>query len=217
MAAMPKRMRGVYLQCLVALAAAGCGSSTPPTAATPIALTGSVSDAAGDAVDAAVLRNGASVVPVVPIRPDLTAATVTVSGGTLTATISFAPGTMSQTDIFACLMLDVDENRATGSSQGSEPTVGWDYSVCAVLPRGSTTAQVSNLSGATAVAVGSVPVTFPAADQLRFSAALSMLGNDDGRMAFAVHAMAWVDDPAVLNSGVIDYMPDLGRAAGLVR
>ena len=217
MTAMPKRMRGVYLQCLVALAAAACGSSTSSPTAAAVTLSGSVSDPTGDVVNSAVLRNGVSVVPLVPVLPDLTAATVVVSGGALTATISFAPGTMSMTNAFSCLMLDVDENRATGSSSTSEPGVGWDYSVCAVLPRGSTTAQVSSLSGPTAVGVGSVPVTFPGADQVRFSVPLSMVGNDDGRLAFAVHAMSWVDDPAVLNSGVIDFMPDLGRAAGLTR
>jgi hypothetical protein len=57
-----------------------------------------------------------------------------------------------------------------------------------VSPRGSTTAQVSQLNGGTATGIGSVPATFPSADQVRFTVPLSMLGNDDGRMAFKVQS-----------------------------
>jgi hypothetical protein len=44
-----------------------------------------------------------------------------------------------------------------------------------VSPRGSTTAQVSQLNGGTATGIGSVPATFPSADQVRFTVPLSML------------------------------------------
>ena len=135
--------------------------------------------------------------PVVPVPPDLVAAAIDVAGGSLTATVSFAPGTLSAADTFACVMLDVDENASTGNaSAGGDVQLGFDYSVCAVLPRGSTSAQVSRLSGGTASAVGSVPATFLSADQVRFTVPLSLLGNDDGRVAFKVVSMQWVDDAA---------------------
>ena len=83
---------------------------------------------------------------------------------------------------------------STGNaSAGGDVPLGFDYSVCAVLPRGSTSAQVSRLSGGTATAVGSVPVTFLSADQVRFTVPPSLLGNDDGRVAFKVVSMQWVD------------------------
>lgn len=212
-------MRAARLACLpIAAIAISCGSATTTPTSVSTALSGSVTDPVGDAVNLPVFRNGGSVTPIVPVLPDLAAATLAVSGGRLTATISFAPGTLSHTDTFACLMLDTDENASTGTpSAGGDVRLGFDYSVCAVLPRASTTAQISNLAGPTAVGVGTAPATFPGANQIQFTVPLSMLGNDDGRMAFKVNALQWVDDPVVFNSGVIDVMPDLGVAAGLVR
>jgi hypothetical protein len=166
---------------LIAIVTGACGGSTSaPSTSAPATLTGSVTDAAGDAVVSAVLRNGG--------------------------------------DTLACLLLDTDENPATGSPVVSgEILIGYDYSVCAVNPRRSTTAQVSRLGGGSAVGVGSVPMTFPSDAQMTFTVPLSLLGNDDGRLAFKVQAMQWVDDPGVFNTGTIDLMPDLGRPAGFVR
>jgi len=176
-----------------------------------------VSDAVGDTVILPVLRNGVLLTPVVPIPPDLVGATIDVRGGNLTATISFAPGTLSHTNTFACLMLDVDENASTGApAPGGEP-LGYDYSICGVVPRASTSAQVSQLGGGVATNISSVAATFPTADQVQFVVPLSVLGNDDGRMAFKVNAMQFVDDPIVFNSGAVDWMPDLTRAAALIR
>jgi hypothetical protein len=201
------------------LAVAACGGSTTLTTPSAIAgLSGSVTDAIGDPIVLPVLRNGVSVTPVVRVPPDLVSAALDVTSGNLTATIAFAPGTLSHTDTSACLQLDVDEDAATGNrSPGGDVALGFDYSVCGVAPRGSTTAQVSRLGGATAVGVGSVPVTFPSADSIRFTVPLALVGNDDGRMAFKVSVIQYVDDPVVFNSGTIDWMPDLGRLAGLIR
>jgi hypothetical protein len=208
---------GTALSLTLFACGSGSTSSTAPSSGV-VSLTSSVSDSAGDPQILAVLRNGISVTPVVRVPPDLVAATLDASGGNLTATITFASGSLSHTDTSACLQLDVDENAATGNpSPGGDVALGFDYSVCGVSPRGSTTAQVSRLGGATAAAIGSVPVTFPTADAIRFTVPLSLLGNDDGRMAFKVNVIQWVDDPVVLNTGTIDWMPDLGRAAGLIR
>ena len=204
---------------LLTVSACGGSTSAPTTAPSSVvtSLSASVTDAIGDPVILPVIRNGVSVLPTVPVPPDLVAATIDVAGGGLTATVSFAPGTLSHTDTFACVMLDVDENPSTGgAAAGGDVPLGFDYSVCAVLPRASTSAQVSRIDGATASGVGSVPITFLSQDQVRFTVPLGLLGNDDGRMAFKVTAMQWVDGP-VLNTGVLDWMPDIGRAAGLVR
>jgi hypothetical protein len=199
------------------LVAAACSNSQSPTPPTATTLTASVSDVAGDTVVFPVLRNGVQVTPVVPVPSDLIGATVEVSNGNLTATITFAPGTLSRSDTFACLELDVDENPSTGApAAGGDVPLGFDYSVCGVVPRGSTTVQVSRLGGGVATGVGSAQVVFPAADQMRITVPLALLGNDDGRMAFKVDSMQWVDQP-VLNTSALDWMPDIGRAAGLVR
>jgi hypothetical protein len=201
------------------LTLASCGSTnatpTSPSGSTPPAA--SVTDPVGDTVVLPVLRNGVLLTPFVAVPPDLVAATVTANAGSVSATVSFAPGTLSRTDTFACVMLDVDENAATGSpSAGGDVRLGYDYSVCAVVPRGSATAQVSRLDAVGAVGIGSASVTFVSNDQLRVAVPLSLLGNDDGRVAFKVASMQWVDEP-IFNTGAIDWMPDLGRAAGLVR
>ncbi len=202
---------------VAAATAAGCGGSpTQASVSTGAALSGSVVDAAGDASITPVLRGGLLITPVVAVLPDLTAATVNVTGANLTATITFAPGTMSQSDTSACLMLDVDENAGTGAVS-SDPSLGYDYSICAVNPRRSSLAQISRLGGGTAVGVGSVAATFPAANQVSFTAPLTLLGNDDGRMAFKVMVIQFVDDPVVFNTNPIDWMPDIGRAGGLIR
>jgi hypothetical protein len=77
--------------------------------------------------------------------------------------------------------------------------------------------QVSRLGGGVATGIGSVGVTFPTANQISFTAPLAMLGNDDGRMAFKVDVIKYVDDPGVFNTSPIDWMPDIGKPAGLVR
>ena len=208
----------VVVGSVLALAACGGSTSAPSTSSLTSTLTGSVTDGIGDTVILPVIRDGVAMTPVVPVPPDLVAAAIDVAGGSLTATLSFAPGTLSAPDTFACVMLDVDENASTGNaSAGGDVQLGFDYSVCAVLPRGSTSAQVSRLSGGTASAVGSVPATFLSADQVRFTVPLSLLGNDDGRVAFKVVSMQWVDDALIVNTGAIDWMPDIGLAAGLVR
>ena len=205
---------------VLALAVSGCSSSAPSTTPSPpvaTSLSESATDAIADTVLLPVLRNGVSVTPDVAILPDLVAATIDVSAGNLTGTISLAPGTFSHTDTFVCLLLDVDENPSTGGpSAAGDVALGYDYSICAVNPRRSATAQVSRLGGGVATGIGSVPATFVSADAVRFTVPLSLLGGDEGRMAFKVTSNQWVDEP-VFNTGVIDWMPDLGRAAGLTR
>jgi hypothetical protein len=207
---------------VAALSVACGGSSTTAPSTTPVTLHGEVSDPIGDAVLTPVIRNGVVMTPVVPVLPDLVAATVDVSSGNLTVTVSFASATLSRADTAFCLLLDTDENPATGNA-GSGPdsaTFGWDYSVCAVDPRGSTTAQIARALGPSQpgqiMPIGSSSATFPSADQARVTVPLSLLGNGNGRLAFKVISMQWVDAP-IVNTAVIDWMPDVGLPPGLVR
>jgi hypothetical protein len=204
---MAGHVRGAILAVLPAFAAA-CSSPSTPSA--PPALTGTVSDPAGDATS-----------NVVPIAPDLVGATIQVAGGNLTLTISFAPGTYSQTQTLWSATLDTDENPATGSpgvdsGGGDAALLGADYVVYGVAPRGSTQAFVLRATGPNQfVNVGSVPVTFPAADQARVVVPLSMLGNDDGRLKFKIVCSQYLTDTT--STGITDYMPDLGLPPGVVR
>lgn len=189
------------------LVVAGCGGSPTPTAppASTPTLRGTVSDPVGDSLRASG----------VAISPDLVSATIEVSGGNLTATMTFAPGTLSRTDTFVNVLLNTDENLATGHS-----TFGWDYAITGVNPRGSTTARIVQALGSTvprlSTLIGTSTVTFIPADQVQITVPLSLLGNDEGRLSFRVESLQWVDGP-IPDSGVLDVMPDAGLSPGLVR
>jgi hypothetical protein len=184
-----------------------CGGSTTPAApSTSIpTLRGTVSDPAGDSLRASG----------VAISPDLVSASIEVSGGALTATVTFGPGTLSHPDTFVNVLLNTDENPTTGNS-----TFGWDYAITGVNPRGSTSARIVQALGSNvprlSTLVGTSTVTFTAVDRLQITVALGLLGNDDGRLSFRVESLQWVEGP-IPDSGVLDVMPDAGVASGLVR
>jgi hypothetical protein len=174
-------------------------------------LTGSITDPAGDAVP----RPGVSAVP------DLVGATIGVGGGTLTITVSFVPGTLSQTQTFFQVQLDTDENPGTGfsgvdSSHSDANAIGADYTIEAVSPRNSTQALIRRAIGPDQLTtVGTTSVSFPTVDQARIVVPLTMLGNDDGRLKFKVVCSQWLSDTT--GTGITDYMPDVGLAPGVVR
>lgn len=190
-----------------------CGGSKPPSSPSSVSSTlkGTASDLPGDRQS--VLG--------VSIPPDLIAATIDVSGGSATILVTFAPGTLEPTFTLFTVLLDTDENPATGNSgTGADSTTfGWDYSIAGVSPQGSTTAQISRALGpgqqGQVTGVGTATVTFPAADQARVTVPLSVLGGDDGKMSFKVVCQQWIAGPN--NTGVLDWMPDVGQAAALVR
>jgi hypothetical protein len=192
-----------------------CGGAKTPSSPspTPVASTlkGTASDTKGDRQN--VLG--------VSIPPDLVSATIDVSAGSATIVVTFAAGTLEPTFTLFSILLDTDESPATGNAgTGADATTfGWDYSISGVSPQGSTTAQISRALGPSlqgqVAGVGTVTVTFPVADQARVTVPLSLLGNDDGRMAFKVICQQWL--AATINSGVLDWMPDVGQPPALVR
>ena len=138
-----------------------------------------------------------------------------------TIVVTFAPGTLEPTFTLFSILLDTDESPATGNAgTGADATTfGWDYSISGVNPQGSTTAQVSRALGPAlqgqVTGVGTAIVTFPAADQARVTVPVSMLGNDDGRMSFKVICQQWITGS--INTGVLDWMPDVGLPPATVR
>jgi hypothetical protein len=196
------------------VALTSCGSTPPTTPSTqPTVLTGTVTDRIGDAL----------VVPGLPTSPDLAAATLQVSGGNLTITVSYAPGTMSQTRTLFFAFLDTDENPATGNpgvpavgGNADADLIGWEYQIGGIDPADSGRASVLRATGSgNTVTVSSIPVTFPAADQIRVIVPMNVLGNIDGRMKFKIVCHQWLS-PQPPTSTVLDYMPDLGAAPGVV-
>lgn len=211
---------------LLATTAVGCASSGGPGSPSSSVQTwrGTVTDPAGDALGA---------LPSVPTSPDLVSATIEVSGGSLTVTASFAPGTLSSTQTVWYAALDTDENVNTGrpgvpasvpGNSGDTGLLGVDYEIAAVYPRSSSQATIFHVTGAPPIQptiVGVAAVTFTSADTARVTVPLSLLGNDDGLMKFKVVCQQWLTDSsttiALLSGSMLDYMPNLGQAAGAVR
>jgi hypothetical protein len=210
---------------LIAVTTVGCdssGTSRSPFSSTAT-LRGTVSDPAGDAVPAPAL---------VPISPDLLSATLEVSGGSLTVNVSFAAGTLSPTQTIWYAELDTDENVNTGrpgvpalllGGFADTGLLGVDYEIAAVYPRNSTQATIFHVTGTPPIQptiVGTAAVTFPTANTARVTVPLALLGNDDGRMKFKVVCQQWLTDSSTtitVNGSMLDYMPNLGEAAGVVR
>jgi hypothetical protein len=211
---------------LLTAMAGGCGSSGSPASpsSSTATLRGTVTDPAGDSLSA---------LPSVPISPDLVSATVEVTGGNLTVTVSFAPGTLSSTQTVWYAVLDTDENVNTGrpgvpapvpGNFGDTGLLGVDYEIAAVYPRSSSQATIFRVTGAPPIqptSVATAAVTFPSADTARVTVPLALLGNDDGRMRFKVVCQQWLTDSSttitLAGGGMLDYMPSLGEAAGGVR
>jgi hypothetical protein len=205
---------GTLVGAALLLAAAGSctGSSAPgmPTV-TVQTFTGRLTDPSGDAVPQ----------PSVAVSPDLVAAVIEVSGGTVDVGVALAAGTLSLSQTMCAVLFDTDENASTGSpgvdSDGSDaPVIGVDYMLTAISPRDSMRAQVLRATGPNQfTSVGSTPVLLTSPDQIRLSLPLAALGNDDGRLRFSLTCAQWISDTTA--SGITDYMPDSGSPPALVR
>ena len=216
------RLSMILLITVMSVACGSSGSPPSPSSLTPT-LQGTVTDPAGDSLPA---------LPLVPISPDLVSATIEVNGGNLIVTVSFAPGTLSSTQTVWYAALDTDENVNTGrpgvpaSAPGNfsdTGLVGVDYEIAAVYPRNSNQVTIFRVTGTPPIQptiVGTAAVTFPSAEIARVTVPLALLGNDDGRMKFKVECQQWLTDSSTtigLSGSMLDYMPNLGEAAGIVR
>jgi hypothetical protein len=172
------------------------GSTTSPTAPTQSSnpsLHGEVTDPSGDALGDARLATS----------PDLVRATADVSAGSITFTARVAPGTFAQATTRFTILLNTDQNVATGTG-----TLGIEYFV----QMGGILANRADIVRSDGdVVVGSVPVSF-VANGIDAIVPLALIGNDDGRLNFKVFASAgpvWPD--------VLDRMPDEGLPPGRVQ
>jgi hypothetical protein len=204
----PRRILGIVF----ATGFAGCGGSTPTALPTPAptptpclaaGTSGTLSDRAGDVPDKSVSS---------PV-PDLVNAHLAVTDCQLTVALTFAPGTLSRLVTDWQVGLDTDENPATGfsgrnSNHDDAQLMGADYTIVSSqdVDRG---AVRSYLSGSGFTTVGTVPLVFEG-DRLSFVVPLSLLGRDDGRLAFEANTAIRIGSGT--STPILDYLPDL-RAA----
>ena len=192
------------LFCVTALA---CGTSTPtspssrnstPTSPSSATLRGEVTDPAGDSPSD----------PRIPVSSDLVRATVEVSGGQMTFVVQFAPGTLDPQLTRVVVLLDTDQNTATGIRQADG--MGVDYSLEFVAGQ----ATISRANPVACAArqncydvFGSVPAT-AVQDGMQAMVPLTMLGNTDGHMTFKLHSYVTLMIDQMLASIMFDVMPD---------
>jgi len=214
-------MKKTFLTVVAVFCLSGCGSKGSPTApSTPSpapsrGIFADVTDPIGDA-QARPLAG-------VSFPPDLVGATLEAKDGVLTVTISFAAGTMSQSNTRWLMWLDLDQNPATGAHNGEavneDPLIGYEYIVSFRSPPGGTQVDVlrmrfdANMRRWFSDTIGTAAeVTFPTVNQSRTVIPLTLLGNDDGRLAFMIIGQQWgisTSGSQNLQPG-IDYLPNRG-------
>ena len=204
---MLRRSRACSLAAVV-IAAAACGLPPGPSdsPSSSSGLHGEITDPAGDTQSDARVR----------IAPDLIRATADVGGGNITVVIHFAPGTFDHQTTRVSVLLDTDLNTSTGIAQ--RPGLGADYGIDLVAS--TTLANVTRADPAGCAAqlscfnvAGSAPITV-GTDSMQVTVPLSLLGNADGRMAFAMNAYVLV---ATATAVVFDVMPDANQSPARVQ
>jgi hypothetical protein len=154
--------------------------------------------------------------------PDLTSATIEVANSLVTVTVGFVPGSVSASDVYIVVILDTDQNPATGypgvTSGGIDSSlIGGDYLLNIPMSPGATVAAITRATSATALTrVGTTTVTF-SSSQLQLSFPLTLLGGSDGHLAFKVVSAQYLNGSAMTTTGVSDIMPDAGLPPGLVQ
>ena len=188
---------------VAALTATACGGSqSAPTAPASTALRADVADPVGDTLSD----------PRLPVAPDLVRATATVESGSLTLVVSFAPGTFDRQTTRVAVLLDTDQNPATGIRQGT--AFGADFTLDLFAPNDQTAIGRADEAGCAArqscfVNSGSGTLTL-LPDAMQTVVPLSALGNTSGRLAFVVNAYAIV---APLTPVLFDWVPDTNLPA----
>jgi hypothetical protein len=177
------------------------------------ALTAIITDATGDAATDSR----------VPVAPDLASASATVDRGSLTMQLRFAPGTFDQTKTIATVVIDIDQNPATGfpgvdAANNDRALIGAEYNLqVGSASVGSTTTLLTVIpsGGFSSQKVGTITYV---SDGANFVIPLLALGNDRGEMNFKVIVQTQISFPpiGVGYTGIVDYMTNLGLAAGML-
>jgi len=181
----------------ILLFAIGCSSTTTAPSATSERLHGDISDPVADALSDSR----------VAVAPDLVHATADVSGGNITFVVLLASGTFDRQITRVSVLLDTDQDGSTGIRQPDG--LGADYDID-LAGTGQATIMKADAVGCAArlpcfTAVGSAPIVI-VPDGMQVTVALSLLGNDEGRMSFQLNANVLV---APLTAVISDFMPDI--------
>jgi len=175
------------------------------------ALQATIADATGDATaDARVA-----------VAPDLVSGTARVDRGNLTLQLRFAPGTFDQNVTMATVIIDVDQNSATGfpgvdGANNDQSLIGAEYNLEVGSQSIGTTASLFTFApgvGFTEQKVGAITYVTGGADVVL---PLSALGRDRGEMNFKVLVQTQTSFPpdGVGYTGIVDYMTNLGQTPG---
>jgi hypothetical protein len=190
----------------LACATIDCGGSTTAPAIAFTAPHAAVTDAAGDALaDARV-----------PVAPDLVEATADVAASSITFMVRLRPGTLDRTTTWISILLDTDQNPATGV--GEPGGLGADYGIDMAVGTGLATVTKADVAACANHQscfnpAGSAALTFPP-DAVQVTVPLALLGNDDGRMNFRVDSYAFAAPRTPI---IFDYLPDAALAAARVQ
>jgi hypothetical protein len=155
--------------------------------------------------------------PDAPVPPDLVSASVAIAVGRLNFSVRFAPGAFDPNRTNATLLLDTDQNPATGhpgSDAGGADAgiIGSEFIVDLGGAFNAGQARLLKYMGSPNLfsLAGSFPVTF-GANGMDVAFPLSSIGNDDGLVNFKVTSAAQISDVGF--TGVLDYMPNVGLPA----
>lgn len=153
--------------------------------------------------------------------PDLLSATVHSDGRVLFFEVRFKPGTFDPSSTRVKLVFDMDENPATGHP-GSDAgctndagIIGAEY-VVDLGQNPDNKAEIMEYTGTCNIfsLVGSGYFSYHE-NGINAVLPLSLLGDDDGRFNFKVTSSEEL--PTGGNTGVLDYMPNVGQPAAQVR
>ena len=164
--------------------------------------------------------------------PELVSATLTVNQGNLNISVRYAAGTFNATTTEVQVVVDIDENPATGSPgvdsgcANDAASMGLDYIINTggeydddnvyVYPHAGGSAcnswgPRSNVGTSTVVFAGEFAVG------VDMVVPLSALGGDTGRLKFKVVTATSISDVCgSCSTSVQDYMPDVGLAPGQI-
>jgi hypothetical protein len=163
--------------------------------------------------------------------PDLVSSTMTVNQGNLYISVRYAAGTFSIDETMINVVLDTDENPATGSPGvdsgcvNDAATMGLEYIINSGGYNGDNIVVYKHAGGTacnswnapstvgtrTVVMAGEFPVG------VDMVVPLSALGGDSGRLKFKVNAATIIPDVCPgCSTGVQDYMPNVGTAPGVI-
>jgi hypothetical protein len=211
MANWSSRSRTCRLLCAAAAiaGASACGSSTAPPASptpTPTTLRADVTDPAGDAASDSR----------VAVAPDLLRATATAENGNLTLVVSFVPGTFDRQTTRVAVLLDTDQNPATGIRQPDG--LGADFALDLFPAAAQAIVRRADEAGCAArqacfVDAGAASISI-LGDGVQAVVPLAAIGAASGRVSFQLNA--YVTFPP-LASVTFDFLPDASLAPARVQ